>query len=700
MNKYLLLFGISFFYAATFLASGLVQAQNMGLEWAKSIGGKGSESSRAMVTDVAGNVYVTGSFVDTVDFDPGSGVFNLAANGTTDVFIFKLDAEGNFAWAKQIGCNAVGVWGAPIEMGNAIMLDSFGHLLICGSIGDTVDFDPGPGIFNLYSNEGQGDAFVLKLDTSGNFVWAKTIGYHQYDYAYDLAGDAAGNIYITGGFRGEVDFDPGPGTSYLSANADGFVLKLDVNGAYVWSSQLYGVGINGTRGITLDTWGNIYVAGYSSVGAPPGAAWAGSGPALTVWKLDASGDMTWVYQPDNFGDPSDYPEDIIFDPAGHIYVCGWFKGTIDFDPGHEQDSFFVVDGPSDMFILKLDTGANLVWSRIIGGASNDQAFGIDLDKVGNVYVSGYFTDTVDFDPGPGQAILIASTDPNGSDAFVMKLDSAGNYKWAYGTGASAFEWGYEVVVGEHGVVYTTGDWGLFSDTSTVDFDPGPDVLNISSNGYGEIYVQKFACNDTTSYLITDTVCASYTLNGETYTEAGTYTQVRPNAAGCDSIITLQLAISEPNPIITVDGFILGTTLPYATYHWFLNGVLIADATDATYTVTENGAYTVAVTNEHGCSDTSEIYTITNVTGIADLGLNRQLRVFPNPAHTQVTIESTLGLRIAGIRIFNVLGAEVYHAAGNGSTGQSLDIRQLANGMYLLHIETDKGVVIQKLDIIR
>lgn len=677
------------------LANGNVFAQNMTLEWARNTGSADYENARSLVTDAAGNAYVTGFFMDTMDFDPGPGTYNMVSKGMMDIYILKLDAFGNFVWAKQIGGNnysSLGPWFAPPDEAKAITLDAFGHVLICGIVGDTVDFDPGPDVFNLYLN-GLWDAFVLQLDTAGNFVWVRSVGSGQYDYATDLVCDAAGNVYITGAFQGEVDFDPGPGISNLSADMDGFVLKLDINGDYVWASQLYGIDPE-LKGITVDTWGNTYVAGNSSIGAPPGAEWWGGGSALTVWKLDASGNVAWVYQPDDFGDPNDAPEDIVFDPAGNVYICGWSTGNIDFDPVHGQDSFFVVDGPSDMFILKLDTGANLIWAKMIGGSGNDQAFGIDLDQVGNVYVSGYFTDTVDFDPGPGQATLIANgAGDNGSDAFILKLDALGNYKWAYGTGGADFELGWDIAVGDRGAVYAAGEWGLFTETYTVDFDPGPDVVNLSANGYGDGFVQKFACNDTTSFLIMDTACESYTLNGETYTESGSYTQLRLNAAGCDSTIILELTIDEPDPIITVDEFILGTTLPYASYQWILNGTLISGATQATYTVTENGDYTVAVTSVHGCADTSAVYRVSNV-GIGDVhGLASQVNVYPNPAQDLVFIQSPVAVDVS----ISSMDGRVIRTV---SDAKSISVADLASGIYLLRILDKDGVLIKAEKLVK
>src|SRR5690606_28763621 len=101
----------------------------------------------------------------TVDFDPGIGVFNLTSNGSSDVFIQKLDVSGNFLWAKSFG-------GGPSSSAAAfsITIDNNGNIYTTGRFWATVDFDPGVGVYNLTSN-GRHDIFIQKLDVNGDFLW-------------------------------------------------------------------------------------------------------------------------------------------------------------------------------------------------------------------------------------------------------------------------------------------------------------------------------------------------------------------------------------------------------------------------------------------------------------------------------------------------------------------------------------------------
>ena len=120
------------------------------------------------ICDLQGNVYTTGSFQETVDFDPGPEVNNLSSVGRSDVFVQKLDTDGNFLWVKQMG-------GKYDDTGYDITIDVDGNIITTGHFQKTIDFDPGLGVTNLTS-EGKLDVFVQKLDADGNFMWAKSMG--------------------------------------------------------------------------------------------------------------------------------------------------------------------------------------------------------------------------------------------------------------------------------------------------------------------------------------------------------------------------------------------------------------------------------------------------------------------------------------------------------------------------------------------
>ncbi len=154
--------------------------------WARAMGGTYWDEGHAIAVDSAGNVYTTGYFRDTVDFDPGPGTYDLTSAGWADIFVSKLDSGGNFVWAKSMG-------GPSEDQGWDIAVDGAGNVCTTGYFFETADFDPGPGIYNLTS-VGEADIFVWKLDSSGDFVWAKSMGGTEWDMGNGIAVEGAGNL--------------------------------------------------------------------------------------------------------------------------------------------------------------------------------------------------------------------------------------------------------------------------------------------------------------------------------------------------------------------------------------------------------------------------------------------------------------------------------------------------------------------------
>ncbi|MEA3445471.1 MAG: SBBP repeat-containing protein [Bacteroidota bacterium] len=394
-----------------------LQAQDPQFEWAAGFGGPDYDQGKSVAVDASGNVYTTGYFYGTVDFDPGSGTYNLSSNGRDDIFISKLDASGNFVWAKNMG-------GSDWNEGYSIAIDASGNVYTTGHFEGTADFDPGSGTYILSSNNGYDDIFISKLDASGNFVWAKAMGGSFDDNGFALAIDASGNVYTTGIFCGTADFEPGSGTYNLSSNGDYdiFISKLDASGNFVWAKSMGGSSDDRGYSIALDASGNVYTTGYfysSTVDFDPGSGTYnltsnGCGD-IFISKLDASGNFVWAKNMG--GSSSDGGNSIAIDASGNVYTTGSFLDTADFDPGsgtHNLSS----NGEYDIFISKLDASGNFVWAKSMSGSSSEWGFSIALDASGNVYTTGYFYGTVDFDPGSGTYNLSS----NGvMDIYILKL---------------------------------------------------------------------------------------------------------------------------------------------------------------------------------------------------------------------------------------------------------------------------------------
>jgi len=454
-------------------------------EWARQFGEIGDDIGTSTKVDAQGNVYVTGYFSGTIDFDPGASTYNLTSAGPVDVFISKLNAAGNFVWAKQLG-------GVNSDYGYSIALDTLGNVYTAGYFYGTADFDPGVGVYNL-SSTGSVETFISKLDSSGNFVWAKQLGGPSIDYGYYIAVDSSANVYTTGYFVGTSDFDPGVNVFNLTSSGDYdvFISKLDASGNFVWAKQLGGTSADYGYGLTVDNNGNVYSVGRfdGTTDFDPGTGvfnltTAGDADAF-ICKLNAQGNLVWAKQLGGTG--VDFGFSVAVDISGNVHTTGRFDASADFDPG-AGTYILTHDIGYDVFISKLDTAGNFVWAKQIGGTYWEAGFSISLDAVGNVYTTGDFSETTDFDPGTGVYNLIAS---GSSDVFISKLDAAGNFVWAKSFGGTNPDGGRYITTDASGNIYTTG---IFQ--GIVDFDPGAGVFNLTSSGINDVFIHKMSNSST------------------------------------------------------------------------------------------------------------------------------------------------------------------------------------------------------------
>ncbi len=491
-----------------------IQSQN--LKWAKTAGSVGSDRPQGIAVDANKNVIITGMYGGTVDFDPGPATSTLSSSGSTwDVYVLKLDSMGNFLWVRGIGGSA------NSDIGAAVKTDASGNVFVTGSFDGTVDFDPGSGVSNLVSLGGYNDAFVLKLNASGNFVWVKQFGGPDSDVGTDVTVDGAGNVIAVGGFQSTVDFDPGtgsypltaPGTSSVSAgNQQGYIVKMDNAGNFIWAGGILGGGFSLARSVITDATNDIYFCGNFNgtkdfnIGPGTYTMTSSSGQSSSyIMKVTAAGNFVWAKGSGQ--GPNSQANDIALDGAGNLYATGNYGLGFDFGPG---TTTLTTAGGSDIYVLKLDITGNFIWAKSVGSASGyEDGTGIAADAAGNTYISGFFGGTGDFDPNAGISNLTYLAGPSGTDAFLLKLNSAGSLVFAEamgGTTGNTCAW--DITVDAQHNIYTCG--GFFA---TVDFDKSAATVTGTSNGGEDIYIQKFAQNVCTGMALsvvstTNISCAS------------------------------------------------------------------------------------------------------------------------------------------------------------------------------------------------
>ncbi|AUP77750.1 T9SS type A sorting domain-containing protein [Flavivirga eckloniae] len=402
---------------------------NGSLIWAKHIGGTEEDLAASMVIDNSDNLYITGSFRGTMDFDPGTGQTLLSSQGEEDIFVLKMNSDGDLLWAKGIG-------GTGKDGGNNLALDSAGYVYTTGEYVGSVDFDLGAGEAIL-TTTARLSFFMQKLDTKGNLIWAKDFGFTPEGA---IAISANGDIYRTGYYSGTVDFDPGAGETILSP--------------------------------------------VSTPNAP------GPLPDAFIQKLDANADLIWVK---SYGGPGfEVGASIGLDANGYVYTTGGFEGTIDFDLGPKQVFLTAkANNPhfwlQTMFIQKLDEDGNLIWAK---ASDVTPDVSMKIDDNGNIYRTGYFLGTQDFDPGSATVSLTTKGGAQGDlydgDTFIQKLDTNGNFVWVSSVGGKRDDFSYSIALDGNNI-YTTGFFG-----DTVDFNPEIGSFDLKAKGSGDIFVQKLS----------------------------------------------------------------------------------------------------------------------------------------------------------------------------------------------------------------
>ncbi len=506
----------------------LLKSQTLYFSWADQIGGTGYDLVNNSCTDNLGNIYATGVFRNTADFDPGSGTSNLTSAGVQDVFVTKVDAFGQLGWAVRVG-------GSGIDMGNEIAIDAYGYVYVAGSFEGTVDFDPGSGTANL-SSQTAASSFILKLSPTGGYVWARTIGSNLGTSAEGLSVSAAGVVHLGGNFSGTADLNPGSGTqtAVTVGNVDMYLIELDSSGTFQWGIAFGSNGLDGVAAVAEDVNGDIAMTGYFAGACdfdPSGSTstLTPTGNDCFVAKYTSSGSYTWAKKLGGGG--TDGGADIVMDFSGNVYTTGYFDGTADFDPGSGTVTFTAGTGISDAFVSCLTNTGNYSWAAQLGGASVDVGQSIALDITGNVYTTGRFSSSADFDPGAGTTTLTSS---GVEDVFVSKLSSSGAFVTAHKFGASSNDNGLCIALDASNNVFIGGYFN-----GTTDVDPQASIWNLTSTGQDDGYIVKMSQSGV----------------GVEETNAATSFDVYPNPTS--GIITVNM--NETNSVVrlfAVDGKLL------------------------------------------------------------------------------------------------------------------------------------------------
>ncbi len=459
----------------------------------QGIGGGGHDYTGDVAVDSSGNVYLTGYFSYTVDFDPGAGVDQQTALGSFSQFVTRLNADGSYGWTRIFN----GDTGA--YMYSSIAVDAIGNVYIGARYDGTEDFDPGAGVDQHTSQEAY-DSYLMKLHADGSYGWTKSFPGALSAHVRAIDIDGNGNIYLTGAYRATMDFDPGAGVDQhiwslgYSAGDNLFVTRINADGSYGWtrSTQSSGKGINSSD-IDVDSNGNIYVLGsfFKSSDFDPtdgeDIQMASNDfyyADIFLMQLLPNGDYGWTRVVGSAG-RNETPYGVSADDQGSVYVTGDFRGTVDFDPTANVDSYSNNTNP-DAFVSKYSADGSYHWTHPFGGSSSDYGYSVTTGTHGEVFVGGAFKSTVDFKPGGGDSHTATGSN---YDLFVTMIKSDGSYGWTGTAGSYYADYVKKMTVGANGNLYVFGE--TYNSVYSVDFDPGPGVDYLKGVAGRDTYITQW-----------------------------------------------------------------------------------------------------------------------------------------------------------------------------------------------------------------
>jgi hypothetical protein len=455
-------------------------------EWGGRFGGGGEDVVKRMYVDAEGNSYTTGYFTDTADFDIGNTEYNLTSNGLYDVFVQKTNTVGNLEWAVNIGGNM-------FDYGTGITADAQGNVYVTGYFDETVDFDPGAGEW-LLTSQGGGDVFILKLNSNGEFVWAKSIGGIDYEESTAIGVDSTGNVYLLGYLYATVDFDPGLGEVLMSSSglSDTFLLRLNNTGDFDYVYTYGGDGIDLALDMVVKNENEIFLSGYfngtTDLDPRPNETHMVTSTedfAGYAMQINESGEIVNLALTEG-GSVSILG--IAQDAENNMAITGNFSGTVNFDPNSgNSDYTFSSTNAYNGFVLKVKPDGTIAWAAQL--ASNNPVFGYDLAIApnGNVISTGFFEGEADFDPNPNTNFTLTSQSVNPTDAYVWSLDADGNFLSAYQFGGVGFIDTHQLGVDASNNIYLSAQFG-----NSVDINPLPnEVDEVTVVDFRDNYLLKF-----------------------------------------------------------------------------------------------------------------------------------------------------------------------------------------------------------------
>lgn len=387
-------------------------------EWVKQFAGPGYVDGIDISTDHTGNVVMVGNFSLQVDCDPGVDSAIATYEGYFGTgYVVKLNANGEYLWSAKQGHIEDFASVTHVATGPT------GSIYIAGEFVDTVDFDPGPSEYNLFSD-------------------------------------------------GVIIPPQGPAPPLLIA--DKYIIKLNSDGVFLWANMFDDAGPDEIHGLAVDPWDNLIVAATLApstlILSQSDTVDVGTEGSGAICRFTSNGNLDWVKRP---GTPNYcVPKSIDVDDFGNIFTIGSFVDSLDFDPGTDALVLSSVDD-QDVFFSKLDSTGALMWAKTAGGINDDQGLTVRVTTDNSAIALGSFKNSIDLD-------TILNADYQGyytTDLFIVKMNQSGDFQWARQLQGMGYPSTCTMDVGNDDFPVIMGWSGVDSD-----LDPGTGSLTLGTAG--------------------------------------------------------------------------------------------------------------------------------------------------------------------------------------------------------------------------
>lgn len=456
-------------------------------QWAYSIGDVGQENLDDIATDSENNIIISGQMYSTTDMDPTEFSEILYQIGQQDAFIEKFNADGYVEWGLNFG-------GAYYDGVYQIAVDKDDNIFAVGYYRGTIDCDPD--MVDVANIPGYGgyDMFLVKFDKNGEFIWAHGFGdvsaLDYDDFVNSVAVDDDGSVYITGQFRGSIDFDPGPDVHAINAtitSIDCFAAKYNADGEYQWAFRISGFDGEYGTAITIDNNSDVIIAGqFEGTAEFSGHLITAAGGEILGYPKEGdvfiakhnSDDGSYIWAKTIFGDTeqnagySNNAFALKTDADNNIYITGLLYGEGDFDMN--DDEFIVTAyGDYDNYFAKYSPEGDLIWVHTTAPKLPGYNLDMAIDGNNDIYLTGFFGYSTgvpyeaDFDFNPDSIYALQSLGEN--DIYIAKYDSSAELLWAFSLGGSEYDYATAIAL-DNDYNICVGGWFFNTD----DFDANPD----------------------------------------------------------------------------------------------------------------------------------------------------------------------------------------------------------------------------------